>query len=299
MFDRSNTPGAAKAEDRRFIEAIINARRWYGFSAAASEQLFHAFSNPEPSLGRWIFELCDPTPRPSPFVTRDYLAAFMREVWTRGRDYIARWADLTPKERRQARQIERFAQCKKRMRMGRGRSQNVDRALILYVIRRIEEATGLAFRFSRPRPLLGSLGGPMLSLAEAALLRLFRIADNGYLGLVSPARHYTRREIARTAEMARASRATRASPANWQSDWILAFPTDVRVEFAGKVRPENTDHGKATQENQDQDSALPSSWGVPMEVLEAAMANGRQTRLRYGSGLELLHDNLKSGAQRT
>src|SRR5262249_28079954 len=122
-----------------------------------------------------------------------------------------------------------------------------------------------------------------------------RTAD--YLGLVSPAPYYTRREIVRTAELARARRASRASPANWQSDWILAYPSNVRSELAGKVRPENTDQGKATQENMDQGSALPNSWAITKEVLEAVVAAGRQTRLKYGSGLEVLQDNLKSGAQ--
>jgi hypothetical protein len=287
MLDSSNTPGAVRVEDQPLIKAINDARRRYRFSEVAAQRLLEDFIKPKPPIKRWIFELCDPSPRADPFMTNDVLAALTRDVLTRGRDGSARWADLSPRERRLARRIERFAQNKRRGCMRAGRPQNVDRALLLYVIRRIEEATGVAFRFSRPAALLGSPGGPMLRLAEAALLRLFQIADNDYLGLVSPARHYTRREIARTAEMARARRATSASPANWQSDWILAFPTDVRVELASKVRPENTDQG----------SALPSSWSVPMEVFEAAFAAGRQTRLIYGSGLEVLQDNLKSGAQ--
>jgi hypothetical protein len=165
--------------------------------------------------------------------------------------------------------------------MGAGRPQNVDRALILYVIRRLEEATGVAFRFSRPAPLF-CLAGPMLRFAEAALHRLFHIDDRtaGPLGLISPARHYTREEIARTAKLAR--RASRTSPLNWQSAQILAFRGDVRVELAGK----NTDR-----------RALPSSWSLPREVFEAPVAGGRQTRLKYGSGLDILQANLKSGAQ--
>src|SRR5262249_21360419 len=104
--------------------------------------------------------------------------------------------------------------------------------LVLYVIRRIEETTSVEFRFSRPAPLF-SLGGPMMRLAEAALLRLFLIADRvpSCLGLASPARHHTRAEIARTAELAR--RASRMSPAKWQSGLILAFTGDVRSELVG------------------------------------------------------------------
>jgi hypothetical protein len=291
---RSSTPVAA--EDQPLIDAINDVRRRYPTSEAEAEQFFNDITKPKPLLRQLIFfELCDPAPRASPFVTNDDLAAYTREVSTKGRDYSARWADLTPRERRQARRIERFAQDKRRVWIGAGRPQNVDRAVVLYVIRRIEEATGVAFRFSRPAALLGSPGGPMLRLAEAALRRLFNIDDRtaGYLGLVSPARHYTRREIARIAELARALRASRASPANWPSDWILAFPSDVRVKLAGKARQENTDQG----------SAWPSSWGsaswwgIAREVLEAAVAGGRKTRLKYGSGLDVLQDNLKSGAQ--
>jgi hypothetical protein len=93
---------------------------------------------------------------------------------------------------------------------GAGRPQNVDRALVLYVIQCIEEAIGVEFKFSRPAPLF-CLGGPMLRLAEAAMHRLFHIDDKvlRYLGLVSPARYYTPKEIAQTAEWAR--RASRTS----------------------------------------------------------------------------------------
>ena len=295
MFDtaRSNTPVAVRAEDQPVVKAINDVRRRYPFSDAAADQLLNAFTNPEPRFNTWIFDLCDPTPRADPFMTNDDLAAFTRDVRTRGQDYSARWADLTPRERRLARRFKRFAQDKRRAWMGAGPPRYVDRALVLYVIRRIEEATGVEFWFSRP-PLLNSPGGPMLRLAEAALLRPFRITDNRYLGLASPARYYTREEIARTARLARrASRTSPASPAKWQSDLILAFTSDVRSELAGK----------AGQENKDQGSALPSSWGIggwwgiAAEVLEAAVVAGRQTRLKYGSGLDVLQADLKSGAQ--
>jgi hypothetical protein len=292
MFDtrRSNTPVAVLAEDQPIIEAINDARRRYGFSAAAAEQLLDDFTKPKPPVLRWIFELCDPAPRANPFVTSDYLAAYTRDVLTRGQDCGARWADLTPRERRLARRIERFAQDKRRVRMGAGRPQNVDRALILYVIRRIEEATGVAFRFARPLPFC--LGGPMLRLAEAALLRLFRIADRvpGYLGLVSRVRHYTREEIVRTAKLAR--RAGRTSPAKWQSGLILAFTGDVRSELVGKA----SSCGALPREALEL-VGKGSLWGIAREALEAAVAGGRQTRLKYGSGLDVLQANLKSGAQ--
>jgi hypothetical protein len=160
MFDRSNTPGAVRAEDQRLIEAINDVRRRYPFSDAVAEQLLDDFTKPTGALRQWIFGLCDPAMRASPFVARDDLAAFTREVMTRGQDYNARWTDLTPKERSLARRIERFAQDKRRVWMGAGRPQNVDPLLVLYVIQRIEEATGVAFRFSRPAPLRGAAGTP-------------------------------------------------------------------------------------------------------------------------------------------
>jgi hypothetical protein len=48
----------------------------------------------------------------------------------------------------------------------------------------------------------------------------------------------------------------------------------------------------------------PSDWGkagdgsvITRQALEHAMALGRQTRLRYGDGLEVLQSNIKSGAE--
>lgn len=40
-----------------------------------------------------------------------------------------------------------------------------------------------------------------------------------------------------------------------------------------------------------------STWGVAREALEAAISSGRQTRLKHGSGLDILQQNLKSGAE--
>jgi hypothetical protein len=239
VFDtaQSKTSIAVRAEDQPLIKAVNDTRRLYPFSDTAAEQLVNDFTNPKPALRRWIFELCDPAPRTSPFANRDCLAAFTRDVLTSGQDQSARWADLTTSERRQARRIERYAQDKRRVRMGAGRPQSVDRAVILYVLRRIEETIGDTFRFSRPGREK-SLGGPMLRLAEAALRRLFLFADRApaYLGLVSPARYYKRAEIAFTAELARRSSGT--SPAKWHSDWILSFTGDVRSELvrAGRQR---------------------------------------------------------------
>ena len=39
------------------------------------------------------------------------------------------------------------------------------------------------------------------------------------------------------------------------------------------------------------------TWGVAREALEAAVSSGRQIRQNYGSGLDILQANLKSGAE--
>jgi hypothetical protein len=40
-----------------------------------------------------------------------------------------------------------------------------------------------------------------------------------------------------------------------------------------------------------------STWGAAQAALEGAVAAGRQSRLKYGSGLDILHNNLKTGAE--
>jgi hypothetical protein len=127
MLDRSNTSLACRAEDQPLIKAINDAQRRYRFSDAAAEQLRDDFTKPEPALRLLIFELCDPAPRDTLFVTSDYLAAFTREVLTGGQDYSARWADLTTRERRLARRIKHFGQDKKRVWMGAGRRTSIGR----------------------------------------------------------------------------------------------------------------------------------------------------------------------------
>jgi hypothetical protein len=62
----------------------------------------------------------------------DVLDAFTRDVGTSGQ---ARWVDPATGEREPA--GLGFAQDNRRVWMGAGQPQNVDRALVLYVIRRI------------------------------------------------------------------------------------------------------------------------------------------------------------------
>ena len=48
----------------------------------------------------------------------------------------------------------------------------------------------------------------------------------------------------------------------------------------------------------DQTSTIPSStWQAASETLQAAIATGRETRIRHGNGLDVLQHNLKTGAE--
>lgn len=48
----------------------------------------------------------------------------------------------------------------------------------------------------------------------------------------------------------------------------------------------------------DQTSTIPqSTWQAANATLEAAIASGRQTRLKHGSGLDVLQHNLKTGTE--
>jgi hypothetical protein len=40
-----------------------------------------------------------------------------------------------------------------------------------------------------------------------------------------------------------------------------------------------------------------ATWGIAREALEGAISSGRQSRLKHGSGLDILQANLKSGAE--
>ena len=47
----------------------------------------------------------------------------------------------------------------------------------------------------------------------------------------------------------------------------------------------------------DQTAAIKSQWSASSQALNEAVAAGRQTRLKHGSGLDILQANLKSGAE--
>lgn len=63
------------------------------------------------------------------------------------------------------------------------------------------------------------------------------------------------------------------------------------------VQREHRPQGVPKVRYKDQSPAQSSSWGAAQQALEHAMALGRQTRLKHGSGLDVLQANLKSGAE--
>jgi hypothetical protein len=64
------------------------------------------------------------------------------------------------------------------------------------------------------------------------------------------------------------------------------------------IQAEGRQGGTAKVRYKDQVSQLDqSTWTAARATIEAAVANGRQSRLKYGSGLDVLHSALKSGAQ--
>lgn len=63
------------------------------------------------------------------------------------------------------------------------------------------------------------------------------------------------------------------------------------------MQREHRPHGTPSQVRYQSPLANPSRWGVAKEALEGAIALGRQSRIRHGSGLDILQANLKSGAE--
>jgi len=73
------------------------------------------------------------------------------------------------------------------------------------------------------------------------------------------------------------------------NDYHVANMTDARKEG---------DVPKVRYKDSNPASVPASAWsGVPPAALEAAMASGRQTRLNFGSGLDVLQSNIKSGVE--
>jgi hypothetical protein len=67
----------------------------------------------------------------------------------------------------------------------------------------------------------------------------------------------------------------------------------------GDMNVQNRDgHAVAGVRYKDQTNpAQASTWGVASEALQTAIANGRQVRQQYGSGLDVLQRSLQSGDQ--
>jgi len=64
------------------------------------------------------------------------------------------------------------------------------------------------------------------------------------------------------------------------------------------IQTDGKEGGTAKVRYKDQTNVLPSAWSVQAsQMLESAVAIGRETRLKHGNGLDVLEANLKSGAQ--
>jgi hypothetical protein len=61
---------------------------------------------------------------------------------------------------------------------------------------------------------------------------------------------------------------------------------------------DNRDGGVGKVRYRDQTPNLPvSNWNANQEILEGAISMGRESRLKYGNGLDVLQSTLRSGAQ--
>jgi putative FmdB family regulatory protein len=68
---------------------------------------------------------------------------------------------------------------------------------------------------------------------------------------------------------------------------VADIQMDHRAESTPKVRYKDEQPTRHTN----------STWGVAHAALESAIVAGRQTRLQYGSGLDILQQGLKDGSQ--
>ncbi|HEX8827634.1 MAG TPA: hypothetical protein VF778_05935 [Xanthobacteraceae bacterium] len=64
------------------------------------------------------------------------------------------------------------------------------------------------------------------------------------------------------------------------------------------IQPQGAGHGPPKVRYKDAAApTLPSAWSAPNANLAQAVALGRESRLKYGSGLDVLHSTLKDGSQ--
>lgn len=82
-----------------------------------------------------------------------------------------------------------------------------------------------------------------------------------------------------------------------------ARAVDLALDIAEKdygvadINVEGRQGGKPKVRFKDDMANPPSTWGAQSAAMAQAIALGRETRLRYGSGLDALQSALKSGAQ--
>lgn len=63
------------------------------------------------------------------------------------------------------------------------------------------------------------------------------------------------------------------------------------------MQPEHRMEGTPKVRYKDASPAQASTWGAATEAIQAAMVYGKDTRLKYGSGLDILQNNIKSGKE--
>ena len=67
---------------------------------------------------------------------------------------------------------------------------------------------------------------------------------------------------------------------------VADMQREHRAEGTPKVRYKDADIGPNS-----------SSWGIAQQSLQQAIALGRETRLKYGSGLDVLQSNIRKGVE--
>ena len=79
----------------------------------------------------------------------------------------------------------------------------------------------------------------------------------------------------------------------------VAIAEDIAEKDYGvaDMKVEGREGEKPKVRYKDNQSFAPSTWGTDKTAIDRALNAGRQTRLQFGNGLDVLQANLKSGAQ--
>lgn len=77
----------------------------------------------------------------------------------------------------------------------------------------------------------------------------------------------------------------------------IAYDIAANDYHVADLQREPRQEGTPKVRYKDQGGSTNSQWSVKQSDLEAAIAMGRRNRVQFGSGLDILHANLKSGAE--